>query len=111
MVEFGPNLYGIGLASQKFFGQSFKQISLKQAVYLASLLPAPIPRYRYFCQGAISSNYNRVLQQLLDRMLSLGFISAAQHQEAIAEPLTFSNTERASSCGLGQVDVDPQSLQ
>jgi hypothetical protein len=99
MVEFGPGLYGLGMASQRFFGKSPKELSLKQAIYLASLLPAPVPRYRYFCKGEITANYDRILRQLLDRMLGLGRISAVQHAEAIAEKITFSQLERESACG------------
>lgn len=32
MVEFGPDLYGIGMASQRFFGKAPKDLTLKQAI-------------------------------------------------------------------------------
>ena len=99
MVEFGPGLYGIGRASQRFFGKEPGQLTLKESIYLASLLPAPVPRYRYFCKGELTPNYNRIVTQLLDRMLSLGRISSAQRAEAAAETLRFSQTERDSACG------------
>ncbi len=113
MVEFGPGLYGIGLASQRFFGISHKDLSLKQAIYLASLLPAPVPRYRYFCKGETTPNYERLLRQLLDRMLGLGRITPAQHAMAVSEKIQFSDLERESACGSksyagseGEVDVE-----
>ena len=104
MVEFGPGLYGIGRASQRFFGKAPGQLTLKESIYLASLLPAPVPRYRYFCKGELTPNYNRIVTQLLDRMLSLGRISASQHAEAAAETLRFSQIERDGSCGLATKD-------
>jgi hypothetical protein len=98
MVEFGPGLYGIGRASQKFFSKDPRDLTLKEAIYLASLLPAPIPRYRYFCAGELTPNYNKIVKQLLDRMLALGRITVLQHQAALAEKLEFSKIERESAC-------------
>jgi membrane peptidoglycan carboxypeptidase len=98
-VEFGPGLFGIGRASQKFFSKDPSELSLKEAIYLASLLPAPIPRYRYFCTGELTPNYNRIIKQLLDRMLALGRISVAQHAVAVSEKIEFSKIERDAACG------------
>jgi hypothetical protein len=41
VVEFGPNLYGITNASQRYFGTSPYALTPKQAFWLASILPAP----------------------------------------------------------------------
>lgn len=99
MVEFGPELYGIGQASQRFFGKTPKQLTLKESVYLASLLPAPLPRYRYFCDGKLTKNYDRIVKQILDRMLSLGKISSENYAKAVSETIKFSEVERQSACG------------
>jgi len=40
-VEFGPNLYGIGPASQHYFHKSASQLEPDEAFYLASLMPHP----------------------------------------------------------------------
>jgi hypothetical protein len=107
MVEFGPGLFGIGRASQKFFSKDPSELTLKEAIYLASLLPAPIPRYRYFCKGELTPNYNKIIRQLLDRMLMLGRISAAQHAVAIAEKIEFSKIERDAGCGIPLDQSEP----
>jgi hypothetical protein len=103
MVEFGPGLYGIGRASQKFFGKQPKELSLKESIYLASLLPAPIPRFRYFCNGELTPNYARIVRQLLDRMLTLGRITSAQHAAAASETLEFSRLERESESACARI--------
>lgn len=111
MVEFGPGLYGLGLASQRFFDKSPQSLSLKEAIYLASLLPAPVPRYRYFCEGRTTANYDRIVKQLLDRMLGLGRISFEQHANAVAEKLQFSASQRESSCGKNRMaEMDKEDL-
>lgn len=98
MVEFGPGLYGIGRASQRFFGKDPRDLTLKEALYMASLLPAPIPRYRNFCKGVLSPAYLKIIKQLLDRMLALGKISVAEHAAAVAEKIEFSKLERETAC-------------
>jgi membrane peptidoglycan carboxypeptidase len=103
MVEFGPGLYGIGRASQKFFGKHPRELSLKESIYLASLLPAPIPRFRYFCKGELTPNYARIVRQLLDRMLTLGRITSAQHAAATSETLEFSRLERESESACARI--------
>jgi membrane peptidoglycan carboxypeptidase len=103
MVEFGPGLYGIGRASQKFFGKHPRELSLKESIYLASLLPAPIPRFRYFCKGELTPNYARIVRQLLDRMLTLGRITSAQYAAAASEKLEFSRLERESESACARI--------
>ena len=102
IVEFGPGLYGIGAASRKFFGISVERLSLKQGIYLASLLPAPIPRFQYFCRGALTANYQRLVGTLLQRMLSLGRISADAFANANAEPIQFQRDQDDVHCHKNQ---------
>lgn len=41
VVEFGPDLYGVGPAAKKYFSTTPKELGPDQAFYLASLLPNP----------------------------------------------------------------------
>lgn len=41
VVEYGPNLYGIGPATKHYFDKPAQQLELDEAFYLASLLPHP----------------------------------------------------------------------
>ena len=41
VVEMGPDLYGIGPASQHYFNKDASQLEPEQAFYLASILPRP----------------------------------------------------------------------
>ena len=41
VVEFGPGVYGVGLATQSFYGLQAKRISSSQAALLAAVLPNP----------------------------------------------------------------------
>ncbi len=44
IAQWGPDLYGIGAASERYFGVSAAQLSRRQAAYLAVALPNPIER-------------------------------------------------------------------
>jgi monofunctional biosynthetic peptidoglycan transglycosylase len=40
-AEFGPGVYGVGAASQRFFGEPASRIDREQAALLAAVLPSP----------------------------------------------------------------------
>lgn len=41
VVEFGPNLYGIGPAAKRYFDKEAAKLEADEAFYLASIMPAP----------------------------------------------------------------------
>jgi len=41
VAEFGPGIFGVGAASQRFFGEPASRLSREQAARLAAVLPAP----------------------------------------------------------------------
>lgn len=98
IAEFGPDLYGIGPASQRFFGVDPSALSWKQAAYLTSLLPAPVPRYQNFCRGTLTENYKGLVQGILQRMLALNRISGEDHAQASADPIRFRSSADDEAC-------------
>lgn len=40
-VEFGPGVFGVGMASQRFFNKSASQLSMQESTQLAAILPNP----------------------------------------------------------------------
>jgi penicillin-binding protein 1A len=80
---FGQRAYGVAAASQVYFNKDLADISIAEAATLAGVLPAP-------------SDYNPVASAaqatarrtyVLGRMQTLGFISAAEYEEAMAVPM------------------------
>jgi len=41
VIEFGPNVYGIGAAAKHYFHKEADKLTVEEAFYLASILPAP----------------------------------------------------------------------
>ncbi|WP_437329283.1 transglycosylase domain-containing protein [Sorangium sp. So ce381] len=68
-VEFGPLVYGIGAAARHYFNASAAQLSLGQALYIASILPNPSVQH-FDANGEVTpawSGYLRKLMQIAHR--------------------------------------------
>ena len=82
-IFLGRRAYGFAVASHTYFGKPIRDLNIPEAAMLAGLPKAP-------------STYNPVVnpkraamrqQYVLRRMLELGFISEAEHRQAVDTPL------------------------
>jgi hypothetical protein len=48
IIEWGPNVYGIGEASRYYFGKSPAELTLGESIFLASIVPKPKAGLYYF---------------------------------------------------------------
>jgi membrane peptidoglycan carboxypeptidase len=71
IVEFGPDIYGIGPGSEKLLGTHPINISLSQALYLVLRLPAPSRAGTY-------EQMKGKIGKMLDLMASNGKLSAEE---------------------------------
>lgn len=95
-IFLGRNAYGVQAASRAYFNKDLDQVTIAEAAYLAVLPKAP-------------SNYDPIRRAeralgrrnwVLGEMLRNGFITAAQHSEAVAQPL---GTVRSSADSVQNV--------
>jgi penicillin-binding protein 1A len=64
VVEFGPMVYGVGPAAQHYFNTTASQLSLAQALYIASILPNP--NVQHFGPGdAVTPSWTEYLRKLM----------------------------------------------
>lgn len=63
VVEFGPNVYGIGRGAQEVFSKTPKELDLEESIYLCLRLPSPN-------RSASFENSKRKTQQIIELMLS-----------------------------------------
>jgi penicillin-binding protein 1A len=89
IIEWGPNLYGIGEASRHYFGVPAHNLSIQQAVFLATIIPNPVKYHSLFERGALTGNWERRTRDLISKMRGAGFISVAEAAEAEYAPLHF----------------------
>lgn len=82
LAELGPDIYGIGMASQFYFKQKPDQISAAQGAYLSLMLTSP--RRNYFSihkNRYLSSSNHKKMQRILRDMHNLEYLSPKQYQE------------------------------
>ncbi|WP_395070612.1 penicillin-binding protein 1A [Paraburkholderia silvatlantica] len=82
-IYLGQRAYGFSAAARVYFGKDLKDITLAQAAMLAGLPKAPS------AYNPIVNPHRAKIRQayILKRMLDLGYITQAQYDEAIKEPL------------------------
>jgi len=82
-IYLGQRAYGFGAASQIYFGKSLNQLSLAECALLAGLPKAP----SLYNPVANPQRAKQRQQYVLRRMNELGYITAAQHDDALQAPL------------------------
>ena len=102
-VYFGHGVYGIAAASEYYFAKKPEWLTLPEAATLAGMIAAP-ERFDPidFPPQALGRR-----NEVLDRMLSLGWIEERQHAEARAAPLKLSKERRV----VNEQSPDPYFVQ
>ncbi|HHY96150.1 MAG TPA: penicillin-binding protein, partial [Firmicutes bacterium] len=77
-IYFGHGAYGVQVAAQTYFGHDVSQVTLPEAALLAGLIRGPEVFSPYRDPAAALERRNLVL----DRMVTAGFINAAQARQA-----------------------------
>lgn len=101
VIEFGPAVYGLGAATQHYFGCAPGQLSVAKAVFLATILPSPKAYDEQFRRGALSPSMRERMRGLLRHMHAESRIDAAALQDGLAEVNAFrfvTNAAGASAC-------------
>jgi penicillin-binding protein 1A len=80
---FGQRAYGVAAASQVYFNKDLADISIAEAATLAGVLPAPSD-YNPVASAAEATTRRTYV---LGRMQTLGYISAAEYEEAMSVPM------------------------
>ncbi len=83
-IEFGPGIYGIGDAAWHWFGKRPLDLTLPEAVFLASIVPGPRRYYSFFQQGAITTRWKAYLESLIRIMVERKKITA---EEQLGSPV------------------------
>jgi Transglycosylase len=89
VIEYGPGLYGIGPATQHFFGKSPKDLNPVEAAFFSSILPAPKQRYQQYCKGTLTQWTSDKIERILGLMSKRGRLTETEYQEALVTPLRF----------------------
>lgn len=86
-VPFGRNAYGVGAASQIYFGKEVEELSIGESAALAAMIKAPSLYTPDNNEGKkrLETRKNYIIK----RMVTLGFLTEEVAKEAIEEKLEF----------------------
>jgi penicillin-binding protein 1A len=82
-IYLGYRAYGVGAAAQVYFGKSVEQLDLSEMAMIAGLPKAPSTFNPLYSMERATARRNVVLS----RMLSEGYITQTQYDQAIREPI------------------------
>ncbi len=85
-VAYGGTAWGVESAAQSYFGKSVKNLTLAQSAFLAGMPQAPSD---YSPFGENPNLWKRRQRDVLNKMVSLNFITKKNAQEALDELLVF----------------------
>lgn len=75
IIEWGPNVYGIGEASQFYFQKKPADLTLNECLYLARIIPSPKKfMYQFDDQGQLRDFANKQVSFLTNIMIRRGLI-------------------------------------
>ena len=87
-IPFGPNIYGVGLATKTYFNKPIGEVTIAESAILAALIRAP----SFFSpHGPNQDRLFAVQRHILRRMNDVGFISLEQLNQAKEEKIEFSS--------------------
>ncbi|MES1174684.1 MAG: biosynthetic peptidoglycan transglycosylase [Myxococcales bacterium] len=88
VIEYGPGIYGIGPAARYYFAKRPIDLSLGQALYIATILPNP--EHQHFDpDGKVSGAWTRYLQRLMHIAKKIDRITLEQLDQGLAEQVAF----------------------
>ncbi len=105
VIEYGPGIYGIGPAAHYYFNKRASDLSLGQALYIASILPNP--EHQHFdADGKVSEAWTHYLQRLMRITKKIGKVSEEQLQAGLGEQVAFHVADSGS--GAPPAAVTPE---
>ena len=102
VVEFGPQLYGIGNAAKFYFHKSASSLTPAEGAFLAFLLPNPKTYSGSFRKKHLSKFAHSQMRVIVDRLFRFGRISEEEHGSAVYQVDHFFGTN-----DFGPGDFDP----
>ncbi len=79
VVEFGPEIFGIGDAAQHYFQKPVWALTPAEMVYLTRLLPGPRLHYYQFERRRLDGYYKKRMDRLLALLVDRGHLAQADY--------------------------------
>jgi len=89
IIEWGPNIYGLGEASRHYFGVNPRNLTVQQAAFLATIIPNPVKYHCMYEKGRLSPAWQHKVRTLIRKLETNGIIDAGQAFQAEFTPVKF----------------------
>ena len=82
IAEFGPDIFGVHMASRYYFKKVPQRVNAAEGAFLALMLPSP-KKYHYsvFRNKYLANRHKRKIQRILKDMLYKELISPQQYRD------------------------------
>ena len=87
VIEWGPNIYGIGEAAQFYFQKSPKDLTLKECLFLATIVPKPKKFMWQFDNEGNLKSYAAQQQKFISNLMLRRGLLTAEDTVGILNPL------------------------
>jgi monofunctional biosynthetic peptidoglycan transglycosylase len=91
MAEWGPGVFGIGQAARHWFGKDARELTPKEAAFLATVIPNPVRYEMYRRRGALTDHWEERVRDLLVKLRAADVIDDEQLRQAWDAPLAFAH--------------------
>jgi len=91
VIEFGPDIYGIGAAAQHYFGKLPKDLEPQEAAFFSSILPSPKRRYVQYCHatGTLDAKWDAYVKRIMRKNHERGRLTDEEFNKANSTPFKF----------------------
>lgn len=96
IVEWGPDIYGIGEASRHYFGKSPSELTAREGAFLAMLLPSPKRYSQSFRQQKLSAYASETIENILSKMVRASMLSEEERDAALSDRMSFETATETS---------------
>ena len=95
VIEFGPDVYGIGEASQFYFQKSPRNLSLNECLFLASIVPKPKKFMYQFNEQGLQKSYAEKNQKFIKNLMLRRALITAEDTIGQSVPISISGKARS----------------
>ncbi len=95
VAEWGPRIWGIGPAARHWFGVEARDLTPRQAAFLATVIPNPVRFHFMRSRGAPTDGWDQRVNGLLLKLNAQGVLDDEALLAALSEPLVFAQPDRA----------------
>ncbi len=87
LAEWGPGVYGVGEAARFWFGKDARDLTTREAAFLATVIPSPRRFHARLVRSGITPWWNGRIDDVLNKMRIQNHLTDEQLAAALAESL------------------------